>query len=140
MLLNENENWNPESTIIIHDINKESSLPLIQETYNINQADDLSELLFINVPDATSSNSNASIQSLNDTLSMSSGSISTSSSLNGQGNVLFSQFQIPWGKMPFDIMHLLQNKSCLGARINAFANIIVDELRKYSFYIPTAIF
>lgn len=77
--------------------------------------------------------------SLDTTLSMTSTALSTSSSCNEQGEKLFENFQIPWHKMPPDILTILENNQILGKRLNTLANIIVDELRKYTFYIPMSV-
>lgn len=47
-------------------------------------------------------------------------------------NTLFSDFEIPWHKMSPAVQTLLTNKKILGKELNSFANVIVDEMRKYS--------
>ncbi|XP_055372360.1 uncharacterized protein LOC129606213 [Condylostylus longicornis] len=75
-----------------------------------------------------------------ETLSMSSGVLSSSSSTNSQCTKLLENFKIPWNKMPFDVIDMLKLKQNIGKRINSVANIIVDELRSKTFFIPMKIF
>lgn len=49
---------------------------------------------------------------------------------------LFKDFRIPWHKVPIDIVTMMENKEELGKRLNAFSNLIVDELRAISKNIP----
>lgn len=49
---------------------------------------------------------------------------------------LFLDFEIPWHKMPVDVSNCLENKKKLGKRLNAFANIVVDEMRAISNHVP----
>ncbi|XP_017471868.1 PREDICTED: uncharacterized protein LOC108363112 [Rhagoletis zephyria] len=49
---------------------------------------------------------------------------------------VFDHFQIPWKKLPSDILEMLENKKKLGKKLNAFANLLVDEMRMISFYLP----
>ncbi|XP_055388137.1 uncharacterized protein LOC129616505 [Condylostylus longicornis] len=78
--------------------------------------------------------------SLDTTLSMSSTALSSKSETNSQVSRLFSQFKIPWNKMPHDVSEMLENKKKLNKRLTALANVVVDELRAFSFYIPMSVF
>lgn len=70
------------------------------------------------------------------TLSMSSTALSSSSSTNMECAKFAENFAIPWEKFPPDVMDLLEKKQFLGKKINTVANIIVDEMRKQSLYLP----
>lgn len=53
---------------------------------------------------------------------------------------MFTNFQIPWKKVPIDILKILDSHQKLGKRLNVFANLIVDELRDISPNISMAVF
>lgn len=74
-----------------------------------------------------------------DTLSMSSTAMTNTSSANSICVMLFSNFIIPWNKFPSDITTMFQNKLYLGKRMNCLGNILIDEMRQISFFIPMSI-
>lgn len=47
-------------------------------------------------------------------------------------------FEIPWLKIPSDIINLLDEKKDLNSKTNVLANILIDEIRIYSAKIPMA--
>lgn len=73
------------------------------------------------------------------TLSMSSGALTSSSETSPAPKRLFDQFKIPWEKIPSNIMDQLQKKQKLGKLLNVFANLLVDEMRMFSLYLPMSI-
>lgn len=77
--------------------------------------------------------------SLNSTLTMSSTAISMSSEANIECTKAFSNFQIPWNKLPSFTLNQLNCKEKLGKSVNIVGNVIVDELRLRTFYIPMKI-
>ncbi|XP_055381337.1 uncharacterized protein LOC129611938 [Condylostylus longicornis] len=77
----------------------------------------------------------ASNCSLDTTLTMSSTATSSRSD-SVECTKLFRSFQIPWERIPTDIMESLARKEKIGGNLNRFVNIITDEMRNLSYFLP----
>lgn len=76
-----------------------------------------------------------SISSLDTTLSISSTAASSCSDVV-ECTKIFRNFQIPWEKVSSDILESLARKEKIGTNLNRFANVIIDEMRKLSYFLP----
>lgn len=52
----------------------------------------------------------------------------------------FQGFQIPWNRMSPEVLSQLNNKEKIGKLINSFCNVIVDELRRKTNFIPMNVY
>ena len=95
------------------------------------------EVLNDNEPSSPIPNSATSLQS---TMTMTSTALTSTSSTNSAVLSLFSNFDVPWHRLPLDIIEKLNNKEKLEHRIHAFVQEVVKEMRRVSYYIPLKIF
>ncbi|XP_061393734.1 uncharacterized protein LOC133329258, partial [Musca vetustissima] len=52
----------------------------------------------------------------------------------------FQNFEIPWSKMPHEVLKVLNKKEKIGKLINSFCNVIVDEIRQKTNFIPMNVY
>lgn len=74
-----------------------------------------------------------------DTNNEQTGALSTLNDNSSTSSIKLAQFQIPWEKIPSDIVQILENKRDIGTYINKLANVLVDEMRIISNKVPMTV-
>lgn len=138
LLLDENESWQPASASNVYD--KE----------NQNRNDENANIFYLDLTQNQTQHSEdtssdlSSITSLDTTLTMTSGVLSSDSEKNiyisSAVKASFDSFEIPWGKFPKPVIDLCNSGQKLGVYLKTVIHTIVDELRTISYYIPVKVF